>query len=316
MRVFSKGLVLAYNAPVEKTGAPTKTSYMMYEPDMENVFAIFRFHDQLTDQNKRRRDRQINRLAYPGLLRRLWRKTRNLINTLRDAFNKAIGAFLGQMQKTKPGSKAMKTGGKQIEGVGTELLGQVANQYEPLLESHIGSPVVLELAGPAEGEVREYAGQLGEYSATYLMVLDIDADIEEEATLNGAAAFDDCVRVKTQQDHVEINNGLRVDVRVTSIIVGSKATELDVTVAADTTEKLPVTLSELTPAPPPDTPDGEQAPPPQPTPTMLRLIAHRRADVMAPRTHAIVRHGGIERQRDKPSLVNALKLLRHGRGET
>ena len=140
LHVFSKGLVIRYRQPVDTQARPAQSSYMMYEPDMENVHAIFRFHDQIDERNKERRDRQIRSLAYPSFTRRTWRRIRNLVNTLRDAFSKAIGALMGQVQRAKPGSKALKTGGKEMTGIGTTLLGQVANAYEPILEKHIGTP--------------------------------------------------------------------------------------------------------------------------------------------------------------------------------
>ena len=269
LSVFSKGLVITYEDPVEAAGRPTKTSYMMYEADMENVSAVFRFHDRISEKSRRRRRRQIQRLAYPGFIGRTWRRIRNLINTLRDAFNKAIDAILGQMQRAKPQSQMLKTGGKEIGGIGTTLLGKVANAYEPLLESHIGTPVVLEISGPEEGAKKEYAGQLGEYSAAYLMVLDIDAEIEDKAVAGGHGAFDDQVTASRADDQVEITNGLSVDVRIVSVEVGGQLIALDHTVAANSTAALPLSLSEITPAAPPEASEGEDAPPPPPSPEAL-----------------------------------------------
>jgi hypothetical protein len=295
-RVFSKGMVLTYREPVAASGAPTKTSYMLYEPDMETVFAVFRFHDQMAEKNRRRRERQVRRLTDPSPLRRLWRKVRNLINTLRDAFNKAIGAVLGQLQRRQPQAQALTTGGKEIEGIGTTVLGQVANAFEPLLEYHIADPVVLELNGPDEGIKTEYGGELGEYSAGYVMVLDIDADMPDTAAVDGPGAFEERVRARKTQDQVEIENGLGVAVRATAVQVGGQATPLDVEVPAGQTAVLPVSLSELAPAAPQPA-EGEDAPPPAPPgPPTVSLVAHRTLDIIAPRTTAIVRHGGIEKR--------------------
>jgi len=276
MRVFSKGLVLVFREPLREPTRPTKTSFMMYEPDLQNIFAIFRFHDQLSDQNRKRRDRQIRRLAYPGIILRSWRRLRNLINTLRDAFNKAIGVLLGQLQRVKPGSKMLATGGKQIEGVGTELLGQVANAYEPLLEHHIATPVVVEIMGPAEGQKREYGGHLGEYSSAYVMILDAETDFEDSAAADGHGAFEEQVRAARTDDRIEVSNALEVPVGVVSVEVGDKVTPVDMEVPARETVRLPVSLAEPTAAAP-----------------VVKLRARRKTDIIAPRTHAIVRHGGL-----------------------
>jgi len=297
LQVFSKGLVVGYREPVAAPDHPTKASYLIYEPEMQDLFAVFRFHDQITEKNQRRRTRQVRRLAHPSIVRRTWRRARNLINTLRDAFNKALGAVLGQMQKTRPGSRTMTTGSKQMESVGTELLGRVANAYEPLLEQHIASPVVLEVAGPAEGQMTEYAGHLGEYSAGYVMILDVTAQMKDKAVLDGSGAFDQHVVAKKAGNQVEVTNGLSVPVRVEAIEVGGQATPLDVEVPGGTTVALPVSPAQVTPpvAAPAQASEGEEAPPPPPPPPPAVTLAVRRvADIIAPRAHAVVRHRGVE----------------------
>lgn len=291
MRVFSKGLVLAYDKPVEDPARPAKMSFMMYEPDLENIFAIFRYHDEMGEKNQRRRERQIRRLAYPGIILRTWRRLRNLINTLRDAFNKAIGALLGQLQRAKPGSKMLATGGKQIEGVGTQLLGQVANAYEPLLEHHIATPVVVEIMGPAEGQKKEYGGHLGEYSSAYVMILGVETDLEDSALIGGRGAFEEQVRAAKTDDQIEVSNALGVPVRVVSVELGGQAAPISAEVPAGETVRLPVSLAELTPAAPPEAPEGESPPPP--SEPKVNITTRRKTDIIAPRAHAIVRHGGV-----------------------
>jgi len=311
LHVFSKGLVIRYRQPVDTQARPAQSSYMMYEPDMENVHAIFRFHDQIDERNKERRDRQIRSLAYPSFTRRTWRRIRNLVNTLRDAFSKAIGALMGQVQRAKPGSKALKTGGKEMTGIGTTLLGQVANAYEPILEKHIGTPVVLEITGPAEGQKKEYPGQLGEYSAGYLMVLDIEAEIEDAATVGGPGAFDDQVRATRTNDQIEVCNGLSVGLRVISVEVGGRAVSPDAEVEAGATATLPLSLSEITPTAPAEAASGEEAPPPPPpSDVVVRLAARRRTDIMAPRGHAIIRHGGVRKDAQAAYPAGAMKSFR------
>jgi hypothetical protein len=304
LRVYSKGLVCHYRDTVESDTAPPKVSYFMYEAEMPDVFAIFRFHDRISEKNKSRRARQIRALAYPNIFRRLWRRVRNLINTLRDAFNKAISAFLGQMQKAKPGSKMLKTGGKQMEGVGTQLLGKVANAYEPLLEQSIGSPVVIEVTGPPEGDKpgpkKEYAGQMAEYSAGYVMVLDVLDDFETTAAAGGPQAFDGLVTVRAGDDKIEITNGLEVTLSATSVAYAGKTHLIDATVGSGETSALPLRLSEITPPPPETADNGEAAPPPEPPgPPVVKLVARRQADIMVPRTHVVVRHGGVRREDDE-----------------
>ncbi len=291
LQVFSKGIVLSYATPHEPARQPVRTSYMFYEADMQNVFAVFRFHDQITSRNQRRRERQIRRLAYPGPIRRTWRKIRNLVNTLKDAFSKAIGAFLGQVQKVKP-TAVLTTGGKDIESVGTTLLGRVANAYEPLLERHIGEPVVLELSGPGAGEKREYAGQLAEYSATYLMVLDIDAEIDDSAVVGGPGAFNDQVQVTRTDAGLDVRNSLSVEVHVKSVTAGPNVAAVEVTIPAGGTGVLNV-VGPVGEAPVSSEASAEGAKAQQVT---VELVAQRKTDIMAPRANAVIRHGGVRRR--------------------
>jgi hypothetical protein len=291
LRVFSKGLVFEYRDPVLHPVTPPKTSFMMYEPDLAKIHLVYRYHDAIDEENRRRRERQVRRMARPNLFRRLWRRTRNLINSLRDAFGKAIGAILGQMQKAQPKSQVLATGGKPIESVGTSLFGHVANAYEPLLEAHIARPVVLEVSGPAEGQLREFGGVLGEYSSAYVMVLNVDADATDTATVDGPGAFEGRVVVARDGDGDElvVENCLSIPVRVDAVEIGGAITPMETVAPAGESTRLGLRLSELAPSPP-----GEEVP------VRLTLVARRPADLIAPRTHAIVRHGGLTAPDSEP----------------
>jgi hypothetical protein len=48
---------------------------------------------------------------------------RNLINTLRDAFNAAIGAVVGQYQRMNPASAVLATQAGSVTQIGQTLLG-------------------------------------------------------------------------------------------------------------------------------------------------------------------------------------------------
>src|SRR5437867_3013813 len=77
-------------------------------------------------------------------------KCLNFINTLRDAFNAAIGAVVGQYQKLNPANAVLSTQGQQVTTISQTLLGRFANAYEPLLEQYIGRQVILEVADPLD----------------------------------------------------------------------------------------------------------------------------------------------------------------------
>jgi hypothetical protein len=140
---------------------------------------------ELDDEAKRRRDKQVHRTFNPGPLRRLVRKLRNLVNTLRDAFGATITAAVGQYQKMDPRSMVLSTQGSQMTQIGQTLLGRLANAYEPLLEQYIGQPVILQVADPINpnNENTEYTGYLADYTQQYIAVFAVQTQVCETKTI-------------------------------------------------------------------------------------------------------------------------------------
>src|SRR5437870_5440226 len=93
LRVFSSGVEIVFDRPYLDTRGRKKTSFLLYGNEMDpQLLSILRYHDELSDAAKRAREKQVKRTFNPGPMRRAWRSVRNLVNTLRDAFNAAIGA--------------------------------------------------------------------------------------------------------------------------------------------------------------------------------------------------------------------------------
>ena len=80
-----------------------KTSYLFYQIELEQqVLSMFRYHAQLPAEQQKMRQNQVHATFNPRFFRRLYRGLRNFVNTLRDAFNAAIGAAVTQYQRTNP----------------------------------------------------------------------------------------------------------------------------------------------------------------------------------------------------------------------
>jgi len=184
LKVFSKGLELEFEAADAggAAGEAAKKSFLVYEPEVGRILAIRRYADGLSGRDAARRRRQAERLADPPLTSRLWRWMRNIVNTFRDAIVQALGMSVQQASKASPGA-LWATGGTQIAGIGATIVGASANAYEPMLEQYIGKPVILELVNPADAENRavEYHGYLGEYSAQFVLLVDVRR-VEAEAS--------------------------------------------------------------------------------------------------------------------------------------
>ena len=183
LRVFSSGVEIVYDNPYVDHRGRRKTSYMIYQQELEQqVLSVLRYHDELDEPARKRRAAQVHRTFNPGPARRAWRGVRNMVNTLRDAFNAAIGAAVGQYQRMNPGNALVATQGQSVTQIGQTLLGRfAANAYEPLLEQYIGQPVILDVADPLNpnNATVQYAGYLADYTALFIAVFSMNHESAE-----------------------------------------------------------------------------------------------------------------------------------------
>jgi hypothetical protein len=177
LKVFSSGTEIVYDHPFIDARGRKKTSFLIYQHELENmVLSLLRYHDELDDAQQRARQRQVHRTFNPGPIRRLMRGVRNFVNTLRDAFNAAVGAAIGQFQRMNPASAVLATQAGNVTAIGQTLVGKIAaNAYEPLLEQYIGQPVILDVADPINpnNATVEYAGYLGDYTQQFIAILNV-----------------------------------------------------------------------------------------------------------------------------------------------
>jgi hypothetical protein len=174
LKVFSSGVEIVYDHPYVDPLGRRKTSYLFYQIEVEQqVLSLFRYHAQLPPHEQKLRQNQVHATFNPRFFRRLYRGLRNFVNTLRDAFNAAIGAAVTQYQRTNP---VLSTQGTTVTSLGQTLLGKFANAYEPLLEQYIGQPVILEVADPLNpnNAVQEFTGYLADYTQQFIAVFNVD----------------------------------------------------------------------------------------------------------------------------------------------
>ena len=183
LKVFATGVEIVYDHPFIDHRGRKKTSYMIYQQEFDaQLLSLLRYHDELDPKNQQNRQRQIQRTFNPGPIRRGMRKVRNFVNTLRDAFNAAIGAVVGQYQRMNPASAVLSTQAGQVTQIGQTLLGRFANAYEPLLEQYIGQPVILDVADPINpnNAIVEYTGYLAEYTQNFIAIFNVNHKAAEQ----------------------------------------------------------------------------------------------------------------------------------------
>ncbi len=225
--VYSRGIELRYDAPYMTRHGMAKSSSLIYDDELGHCLALCRIDAALTKKESRARTRQITRTFNPGPVRRAMRLVRTVANTLRDATGKSISAILGQLSKTKP---SLAGGKGEVEQLGKTLLGANKNAYEPMLERHIGRPVILRLTHPVNKDLPplELPGYLVDYTDEYLAVFNEDHGVEEslDVEVNGPVQRQG-FRVELDENEVKIHSSGPDVLVVRRARVGEQEYELD-----------------------------------------------------------------------------------------
>jgi len=258
-----------------------KQTFLYYENELAHMLLITRHVDEINEDPRQRlrRQRQMHRMARPGLFVRIGRSLQNIVNTFRDAIVKSLGLVMSQAQKTTK-SQAMKSGGGQMTGIGTMLVGEAGNAYEPMLEQYFGRKVVAEIVNPADAEAGtvEMCGYLGEYSAKYFLLVDCEhtENLTVSVPANGKSLLDRYIRGQLSAGTLEITHDGRFPATVTTVAWGetTETMSVDLTPGESTT----MTLKEA---------------PPAGTKLKVTLRVTRRMDLIAPRAIAVIRHRAI-----------------------
>ena len=178
LNVENTGLEFIYPEKHEDKEGHDETSYILYKYEYPKIAALLRFHDQLSESNKRKREKELNRTYHPGLLRRLKRKIQNAFKTVRDSVMEVVNMLISQAKKATPAGAVLTSQDKYVSQMKQELMGSVGTSFEPLLERYIGHKVVLELA--KGDKIFEYCGVLKEYTAEFIEIMDVNYKVEED----------------------------------------------------------------------------------------------------------------------------------------
>ena len=209
LRVYSQGLELTFEKPYTGRDGLTKASALLYDVDLADCLVACRLSDGLNERQRRRRRKQVHRCFRPGVVRRTCRWCRNLINTLKDAFSKALSTILGQIARSRPAGGVVSTHHTSVDQIGQKILGAVGNAYEPMLEAYIGKPVVIQLAVPHDAEQPpvELPGFLAEYTEKYLAVFNLKHEPIERLELTvGESVQRPGVRIELQERNVVVTS--------------------------------------------------------------------------------------------------------------
>ena len=178
LRVENTGLEFIYAEKQKDEQGHFEASFILYKHEFDHIGSVIRYHDELSEANKKKRQTQLERTYHPPLPRRLKRQLVNVFKTVRDSVAEVISLLMSQAKKAGPARGVLTTQDKYVSQMKAELMGSVGTSYEPLLERYIGRKVVLEVI---KGEkIYEHCGVLKDYTAEFIEVMDVDYTPEQK----------------------------------------------------------------------------------------------------------------------------------------
>ena len=188
--IYSNGMELHFSREVLNSSGNPINSYILYRDDIDNIRAIYRYQNELSEKNIALRKKEIADTCKPRLWIHFKRRMGVFFNTFNDAIGEALNVFLARM-KGGGNNMVFKTQGNYLKKMGTTALSVVGNAYDPLLERYVNQRVVVQLN---DGKKEEYCGFLKEYSSAWMSVLDC------ELTQTTHIALDDMERLALLRD--------------------------------------------------------------------------------------------------------------------
>jgi hypothetical protein len=172
LRVEITGMEFTYKEKHADQNGHLESTQILYKFEYNQIQALVRFHDDLTDENKAKRTKELHRTYQPGLLKRWARKLKNALKTLKDACIEIVNLFIAQAKSGKGGSATViAKQDKHVNKMKNELASAVGTSFEPILESYIGRKVIVDMY--VDDEIFKYAGVLKGYTSDFLEVMDI-----------------------------------------------------------------------------------------------------------------------------------------------
>ena len=172
LRVENTGLELIYPTNHKHKNGHDETSYILYKYEYPNIQALLRYHDELTEDAKGERAKELERTYHPKSLRKLKRKILNVFKTIKDSVTEVVNLLISQAKKVTPAGAVLTSQDKHVSQMQKELMSSVGTSFEPLLERYIGHRVILEFIKVEK--IFKYSGVLKDYTADFIEIMDID----------------------------------------------------------------------------------------------------------------------------------------------
>ncbi|NJN82875.1 MAG: tetratricopeptide repeat protein [Caldilineaceae bacterium] len=267
MALESSGLELLYRDSVQDANH-IESSYIMYGDEYDEIQAIYRYADELDEENKKRRSEDVQKSFHPGPLKRMGRGFRHFISTASESLTEVVGLLVGRLKKPA-GRYITDTGEAQIKNLSSSFFGNVGAAHDPLLENYIGHRMVIEML---EGdEVHEHVGIFKNYSAQFIEILNVQFPQRQALALGPQGClFSKGVTAETLDGVMKVTNHTEQPVLLQSVTMAGDEELLNVVVNGGEQVELHLEKEYKT--------------------AELHMRVARELDMIIPRSRCIVRH--------------------------
>lgn len=290
MHLETTGIELQYAADVQDE-QHVETSYILYKDEFPQIQAIYRYCDEMNTGQWAKREEEIERAFHPGFWQRFRRRSRNFMNLASESLSQAIGIIVGQV-RPRAGRYITDASASYLGDLGKNIVGYVGTKYDPLLERYVGTQVVVEVT---EGDtVYEHVGILKDYTADFLVILDVHYPNQSAFRLKGqqASLENKNLKLAREGDSLTIRNMGEDSLFLQSLAAGDQVQPINAVLDRD--DELVLHL-------PAGAADAELA---------AKVIRH--LDWILPRSHALIRHKAERYDPDQVFDIGfVLKLDRH-----
>lgn len=253
-----------------------KQSFLYYKDQYSTMDGLYRCTAGMSDDQVKRRARYLNRTANPGIFWRSYRNLRNWIGMVRDALVQSASLLIGVARKQAPTSASVLTRDEErVSTLSAEIIGHAGNAYDPLLEKHLFTRVIVKLT--RQGKTYHYCGFLADYTSDFLEIIDaqVNADddhIEETCFQLGDNPIEN-LTIEMDGNFIRLHNQTGRMLLLHELRLGEEVTPIDAVIPDGFAAKLRL---------------GADL---DPDKLCIVMATPERVDMLVPRSHALVRHG-------------------------
>ncbi|MEZ4705742.1 MAG: hypothetical protein R3A44_00970 [Caldilineaceae bacterium] len=268
MELEATGLELCYRNAVQDE-EHIEASYILYANEYEDIRALFRYVDDLSEENRRKREADLHKAFSPSLWRLLGRRTRHFAATASESLAEVFGLLVGRLRKPA-GRYITDSSAAHLRDLGANVIGRVGTSHDPLLERYIGEKVVVEVLESGD-EVHEHVGIFKNYSADFIEILDVQFPQRRRLEVAAESGHEsEWLTAKVDGKTLKVTNNATQPILIQSIGMGDREEMLNVVAAArETIELYPENLDAA---------------------VQLNTRVVRELDMIVPRTRCLVRH--------------------------